>query len=156
MNTDKTLWPCHKSIYLSYLSYGTYSFSHSQVTLGVFLPICSERSLSDMVCDTIYTDNFYMTTVLPYTQLSVKGLQLSHKGSVLYHCRFIFSIIQTFDVIYLHTYTHAHTNTHTYIYIYIYIWDSVVRTWYSLDGSGIESRCRQDFPHASRPAQWPT
>jgi hypothetical protein len=49
----------------------THSFSHSQVTLGVALPICSARSLSDMGSD-IYTDSFYMATVLPYTQISVQ------------------------------------------------------------------------------------
>ena len=36
--------------------------------------------------------------------------------------------------------------------------DSVVgiTTRYGLDGPGIESRCRRDFPHLSRPALGPT
>ena len=84
MNTDKTQWSCHIFIYWSYLSYDTYSASHSQVTLGLVLHTCSERSLSDMGCDTIYTDSCYMATLLPYTQISVQYcLQLGHKGSVV-------------------------------------------------------------------------
>jgi hypothetical protein len=31
-----------------------------------------------------------------------------------------------------------------------------IATSYGLDGPGIESRWRQDFPHLSRPALWPT
>ena len=46
------------------------------------------------------------------------------------------------------------------IYIYIYICGpcSVVgiATGYGLDGPGIESRWRQDFPHTSRPELGPT
>jgi hypothetical protein len=77
-NIDKTQWSCHKFIHLSYLSYDTYSVSHSQVTLGVALHVCSERSLSDKDRDTIYTDSCNMATVLPYTQISVHCFQLSH------------------------------------------------------------------------------
>ena len=32
----------------------------------------------------------------------------------------------------------------------------VIATGYGLDGLGINSRCRQDFPHLSRPALGPT
>ena len=31
-----------------------------------------------------------------------------------------------------------------------------IATCYELDGPGIESRWRRDFPHPSRPAPWPT
>ena len=101
MNIDKTQGSCHTFIYLSYLSYDTYSVSHSQVTFGVDLHMCFERSLSDMGCDNIYADSFYMPTVLSYTQISVQCLQPSHKGSVLYHFQ-------------------HHPNIRRFIYIYIY------------------------------------
>ena len=114
MNFDKTQWSWYKFIYLSYLSYDTYSVSHSQVTLGVALHVCSEKSLSDMGCDNIYTDNFYMATVLPYTQISVQCYQLSHKSSVLYHFQHHPNIRR-----FIYIYTHTHTHTHTHIYIYI-------------------------------------
>ena len=31
-----------------------------------------------------------------------------------------------------------------------------IATRYAMDGPGIESRCRRDFPHPSRPVLWPT
>ena len=47
-----------------------------------------------------------------------------------------------------------------YIYIYIYIYSGPgsvdgIATGYGLDGPGIESRWRRDFPHLSRPALGP-
>ena len=47
------------------------------------------------------------------------------------------------------------------MYIYIYIYERLIHTFitdiaYGLDGPGIESQWRRDFPHLSRPALRPT